>query len=356
MTAIHNEREAVSKDTMTLAVKKDTTSLALQKEATPLVVLDNLAVTFHTFAGPVPAVRGVSLTVQPGEVVGLVGESGCGKSVTLQSLMGLLPTDRATVTVDSLLVQGEECKQYSEAQWRQLRGTTIAMVFQDPMTALNPILAIGTQLKESLRLGAKRHNDTIADEEAAALELLTKVGIADAKRRLTQYPHELSGGMRQRVVIAMALAGRPTLLLADEPTTALDVTTEAQILLLLKELVKTEHMGLLIISHNLRVIAQLCDRMSVMYAGQVVETGTVEDLLGKPQHPYLQGLLGSLPTSATTTLQAIGGQPPDMFSLPKGCALHPRCKQAMRVCAREMPSLTEGVRCWLQAEKKAVNV
>lgn len=328
----------------------------LSKRESPLVKLENLQVTFHTFAGPVPAVRGVSLVVQPGEVVGLVGESGCGKSVTLQSLMGLLPADRATVSVDSLTVAGENCTKYKESQWRVLRGTTVAMVFQDPMTALNPILSIGRQLKEAIRLGAKRHNTVVANEDAVALELLQKVGIADAARRLTQYPHELSGGMRQRVVIAMALAGRPTLLLADEPTTALDVTTEAQILLLLQDLVKTEHMGLLIISHNLRVIAQLCDRMAVMYAGQVVETGTVADLLGNPKHPYLQGLLRSLPTKETTTLQAIGGQPPDMFSLPTGCAFHPRCNQAMRICAREIPTLTDGVRCWLQAEKKAVNV
>lgn len=327
-----------------------------EKKKDPLVSLENLQVTFQTFAGPVPAVRGVSLSVQPGEVVGLVGESGCGKSVTLQALMGLLPKDRVNLTVDTLAVAGQDCKNLKESQWRQLRGTTVAMVFQDPMTALNPILSIGTQLKEAISLGAERHKQTVGDETQEALHLLQKVGIADAARRLTQYPHELSGGMRQRVVIAMALAGRPALLLADEPTTALDVTTEAQILLLVKELVKTEHMGLLVISHNLRVIAQLCDRMAVMYAGQIVETGTIEELLSNPQHPYLQGLLGSLPTSATTTLQAIGGQPPDMFSVPAGCAFHPRCKQAMRICAREIPRLTDGVRCWLQEEKKAVNV
>ncbi|MBS4913540.1 MAG: ABC transporter ATP-binding protein [Veillonella sp.] len=355
-----------------------------------LLQLENLSVTFNTFSGPAKAVRGVSLQLNEGDVLGLVGESGCGKSVTLQSLMGLLPKQYATVQLDSLKIESQELKDASEETWQQLRGTTVAMVFQDPMTALNPLLTVGTQLKESVELYKARYGATgtaragsdvsasnpsavdgagklnsdaeasgasgspaIVDTDAECVELLRKVGIADPERRLKQYPHELSGGMRQRVVIAMALAGRPRILLADEPTTALDVTTEAQILLLLKELVAKERMSMIIISHNLRVIAQVCERVSVMYAGQIVESGTVEELINTPQHPYLKGLLASLPTKDKKELQAIGGQPPNTLSLPDGCAFYPRCSQAMNICTREVPDLTvqngRALRCWLFA-------
>ena len=355
-----------------------------------LLQLENLSVTFNTFSGPAKAVRGVSLQLNEGDVLGLVGESGCGKSVTLQSLMGLLPKQYATVQLDSLKIESQELKDASEETWQQLRGTTVAMVFQDPMTALNPLLTVGTQLKESVELYKARYGATgtaragsdvsasnpsavdgagklnsdaeasgasgspaIVDTDAECVELLRKVGIADPERRLKQYPHELSGGMRQRVVIAMALAGRPRILLADEPTTALDVTTEAQILLLLKELVAKERMSMIIISHNLRVIAQVCERVSVMYAGQIVESGTVEELINTPQHPYLKGLLASLPTKDKKELQAIGRQPPNTLSLPDGCAFYPRCSQAMNICTREVPDLTvqngRALRCWLFA-------
>lgn len=316
-----------------------------------LVNLENLHVTFHTFAGDVEVVRGVSLKLEAGEVLGIVGESGCGKSVTLQALMGLLPRDITSVKAAKLQVADMDCATFKESLWRTLRGSEVAMIFQDPMTALNPILSIGTQLAEAIELRAKRIGETLRDVKGEAAYLLQKVGISDPERRLTQYPHELSGGMRQRVVIAMALAGKPRLLLADEPTTALDVTTEAQILLLLKDLVKKDHMGLIIISHNLRVIAQMCDTMSVMYAGQILEEGPVEKLLARPKHPYLQGLLKSLPTSATEKLQAIGGQPPDLYNLPLGCSFHPRCEKAMRICAREMPKLENNLRCWLAKSK-----
>lgn len=356
--------------------------------STPLLQMKNLSVTFNTFSGPAKAVRGVSITLNEGDVLGLVGESGCGKSVTLQSLMGLLPKQYATVGLDSLTIDGQELKDATEATWQQLRGTTVAMVFQDPMTALNPLLTVGAQLKESVELFRKRsaelkqasgHDEEqvldttkqnqssgkqsaegqLAQTESAHLdidiecvELLRKVGIADPERRLKQYPHELSGGMRQRVVIAMALAGRPRILLADEPTTALDVTTEAQILLLLKDLVAKERMSMIIISHNLRVIAQVCERVSVMYAGQIVESGTVEELINTPQHPYLKGLLASLPTKDKKDLQAIGGQPPNTLSLPDGCAFYPRCSKAMNICTREVPELVvqndRALRCWLQ--------
>lgn len=348
-----------------------------------LLQLQNLSVTFNTFSGPAKAVRGVSLTLNEGDVLGLVGESGCGKSVTLQSLMGLLPKQYATVDLESLTIEGNELKNASESTWQQLRGTTVAMVFQDPMTALNPLLTVGAQLKESVELfrtrsaqlkqgqgqgeasslkGAQqkqsaekqlaRTQSSDLDIDAECVELLRKVGIADPERRLKQYPHELSGGMRQRVVIAMALAGRPRILLADEPTTALDVTTEAQILLLLKDLVAKERMSMIIISHNLRVIAQVCERVSVMYAGQIVESGTVVELINTPQHPYLKGLLASLPTKAKKDLQAIGGQPPNTLSLPDGCAFYPRCSKAMNICTREVPDLIvqngRALRCWLQ--------
>lgn len=324
-----------------------------------LVKLDNLEVTFNTFSGPVPAVRGVSLHVKPGEVLGLVGESGCGKSVTLQSLMGLLPSSYSQVKADALEINQQVMKPNDEAAWQALRGKTVAMVFQDPMTALNPLLTIGTQVKESI---VRELDDGTRDERSGneiCIDLLKKVGIADPERRMKQYPHELSGGMRQRVVIAMALAGRPKLLLADEPTTALDVTTEAQILLLLKDIVAKEHMGMIIISHNLRVIAQVCERIAVMYAGQIVETGTVVELINSPEHPYLQGLLGSLPTKDKRELIAIGGQPPDSLQLPIGCAFHPRCPKAMNICARKMPELinkeqarsSRQVRCWLHVQR-----
>ncbi|WP_298702938.1 ABC transporter ATP-binding protein [uncultured Veillonella sp.] len=376
-----------------------------------IVTLEDLHVTFNTFSGPVSAVRGVSLQLRPGEVLGLVGESGCGKSVTLQALMGLLPRTYAKLNVKQLALDKQDLTDADEHTWEQLRGTTVGMVFQDPMTALNPLLTIGTQLKESVALYKNRNRQTISTESASyeaiepelssteairvdttstetsstmntdstasgggsvssgltaqsddeiCIDLLKKVGIADPARRLKQYPHELSGGMRQRVVIAMALAGRPKLLLADEPTTALDVTTEAQILLLLKELVAKEHMGMIIISHNLRVIAQVCERIAVMYAGQIVESGSVVELINGPLHPYLQGLLGSLPTKDKKELIAIGGQPPDSLHLPTGCAFHPRCSKAMNICAREMPLLQHvkgageerQLRCWLQAKEE----
>lgn len=330
-----------------------------QEESSYLVKLDDLHVTFNTFSGTVPAVRGVSFDLKPGEVLGLVGESGCGKSVTLQSLMGLLPPNYSQILVKELQIDQQSMKNKHESDWQALRGKSVSMVFQDPMTALNPLLTIGTQVKESIAYELDDGSRDSRSADAICIDLLRKVGIADPERRMKQYPHELSGGMRQRVVIAMALAGRPKLLLADEPTTALDVTTEAQILLLLKELVAKEHMGMIIISHNLRVIAQVCERIAVMYAGQIVETGTVEELINRPEHPYLQGLLGSLPTKDKRELIAIGGQPPDSLHLPTGCAFHPRCPKAMNICARKMPALQEirnekrQVRCWLEALKSA---
>ena len=309
-----------------------------------IVRVKGLHVTFDTFNGPVQAVRDVSLRLAAGEILGIVGESGCGKSVTVQAMMGLWPTAITTVEAAEHTVLGHDCRSFTESDWRTLRGTDIAMVFQDPMTALNPIVTIGKQLEEVIRLRQKRRRsdqkgsmtEGIAEE---VIHLLRQVGIPEPERRRNQYPHELSGGMRQRVVIAMALAGKPKIILADEPTTALDVTTEAQILLLLQKLVREEGMGMIIISHNLRVIARLCDRVAVMYAGTVIEEGSIEAVLTSPAHPYLQGLLSSLPESAIDgTLTAIEGQPPDSYHMPTGCAFHPRCHKAMRICARIAPT------------------
>lgn len=305
-----------------------------------LLHMEGLQVVFDTFNGPVTAVFDASLQVAPGEVLGIVGESGCGKSVTVNAAMGLWPIHSAKVTAKALTVLGEDCLQYTESQWQALRGTEVAMIFQDPMTALNPIISIGDQIGEVIRLRRQRRQetDTPVSVGEEALELMRQVGIPEPGRRLQQYPHELSGGMRQRVVIAMALAGQPKLLLADEPTTALDVTTEAQILQLLKNLVVQKRLGLIVISHNLRVIARLCDRVAVMYAGRIVEEGTIEDILQNPLHPYLKGLLASLPDGLEQgELTAIAGQPPDSYHMPSGCPFHPRCQAAMRICARELP-------------------
>lgn len=314
-----------------------------------LVNVDNLCVTIDTFRGPLQAVRHNSLTVRAGEILGIVGESGCGKSVTANALMGLLPLRNTVVTADTLMVDGHDCRNYTESDWNTLRSSTVAMVFQDPMTALNPILSIGTQLYEVITR-TPAYGESY-DKRAIAIDLLTKMGISSPEKRLKQYPHELSGGMRQRVVIAMALAGKPKLILADEPTTALDVTTEVQILKLLQQLAKEEGIGVIFISHNLRVVAQLCDRVMVMYAGQCVESGPVEDIFLKPSHPYTQGLLRSLPQGkARGELVAIEGQPPDVYVLPTGCAFHPRCPDAMNICAKEEPLMSGQVQHELEGD------
>lgn len=321
-----------------------------------LLEVENLKVTFDTYNGQVTAVHDNSFHVKQGEVLGVVGESGCGKSVTASSLMGLLPLHISKITADKLMIDNIDMRNFSEKDWRSVRGQLVSMIFQDPMTSLNPILSIKTQLVESIKQG-QRNNDKndssyIIDMDARALELLEEVGITSPKTRLNQYPHEISGGMRQRVMIAMALAGAPKLLIADEPTTALDVTTEAQILLVMKELMDKEGMGMIFISHNLRVVAQLCDRVMVMYDGTKVEEGTAEDIFNNPQHPYTKGLLAALPYGKERgELQAVEGQAPDLYHMPKGCAFHPRCKDAMAICAKHSPNMekiseTQSMACW----------
>lgn len=320
-----------------------------------LLEVEGLQIDFHTYNGTVTAVHDNAFCVQHGEVLGIVGESGCGKSVTASSLMGLLPEGNSTVRAQRMILDGRDISGYKESDWREIRGAVVSMIFQDPMTSLNPILSIQTQLEEAIRQGQrhKSEEDKVKDITQRAIMLLEAVGIPSPKERLKQYPHEMSGGMRQRVVIAMALAGEPKLLIADEPTTALDVTTEAQILLVMKKLLQEEGMGMIFISHNLRVVAQLCDRVMVMYGGTKVEEGTVEEIFTNPRHPYTKGLLASLPHGkGRGELVAIGGQAPDLYHMPKGCAFHPRCSQAMKICVEREPmqealSPLHTASCWL---------
>lgn len=316
-----------------------------------LLDIENLSISFRTYRGVLEATHAVSLHVDAGETVGIVGESGCGKSVTAHAVMKLLPQETAIYSSGHIVWDGTDITTYNEKQMNSLRGREMAMVFQDPMTALNPVLTIGDQLTESLCI-----HSGIDKKEAMeqAQQLLQEVGITSPEKRLHQYPHELSGGMRQRCLIAMALALSPRLLFADEPTTALDVTTEAQVLQLLRRLQAQRQMAVILISHNLGVIAQMCRRVYVMYAGVVVETGRVEDIFDHPAHPYTKGLLASLPDPAhkDKVLQGIAGQAPDLFHMPQGCRFYPRCAQAMRICAKEVPPECEREQghqaaCWL---------
>ncbi|TAM12745.1 MAG: ABC transporter ATP-binding protein [Nevskiaceae bacterium] len=307
--------------------------------APPLLSVRDLHLHFTTPEGDVHALRGVDLDVMPGECLGIVGESGCGKSQLLASLMGLWARSAAPSGV--IHFAGQDVTQASPRALQALRGRRIAMVFQDPMTALNPHLTIGRQLTE----GVRHHlHQTAAEARARALELLHAVHLSDAERRLRQYPHELSGGMRQRVVIAMALACRPELLLADEPTTALDVTVQAQILALLRELRARFGLTILLVTHDLGVIAQVADRVAVMYAGRIVEHGTLADVFTAPAHPYAQALRLASPTLDTARgahLAAIPGQPPDLAQPIRGCAFAPRCTLRTARCEQESPALAE---------------
>jgi oligopeptide/dipeptide ABC transporter ATP-binding protein len=306
-----------------------------------LLSVKNLQVEFRTDDGPVKAVRGVSLSVSAGETLAIVGESGCGKSVTFQALLGLLPSPPAQVRWDERSGQPKD--------W--------AMIFQDPMTSLNPTLTLGTQLEETLRARQGLRGQAARE---AALSLLEQVRIPEACTRLGQYPFELSGGMRQRVMIAIALACKPRVLIADEPTTALDVTIQAQILALLKQLQKEQGMALVLITHDLGVVARMADRVAVFYAGQVVEEAPVQELFDQPRHPYTQGLRASLPGGHGTAappsisprrLTSIDGSPPDLLHPPKGCAFFERCCEAMQVCRGNAPdpypvSASHFSRCW----------
>ena len=300
-----------------------------------LLDVSDLSISFTTNSGTVHVVDRASLSVEAGRTLALVGESGCGKSVTAQSLLGLLPPRKALVS-GSIRIAGQELNGLSESGWRGIRGRKIAMVFQDPMTSLNPLLTVGAHLQETLALHRKLSGDALRKEAA---DWLARVGIPDPSARLKAYPFELSGGMRQRVLIAMALAGRPELLVADEPTTALDVTIQAQILDLLHSLQEEFGMGMLFITHDLGVVERIADRVGVMYAGRLVETGPTDDVMTSPRHPYTRGLLDSVPGfhARRSRLRSIPGTVPSPHAWPEGCRFHPRCDRAVPACFIQAP-------------------
>lgn len=304
--------------------------------ARKLLSVRNLKTSFFTHVGEVKAVRGVSFDVNEGEVLGIVGESGSGKSVTSLSIMGLLQYPGRVVDGE-ILLNGEDILTYSKDQMRKVRGKEIAMIFQDPMTSLNPVYTIGNQVMEMI---LEHEKMTKREARARAIEMLKLVGIPAAEKRIDSYPHEFSGGMRQRVMIALALSCNPKLLIADEPTTALDVTIQAQILSLIKSLNKQFGMTTMLITHDLGVVATVCDKVAVMYGGLIMEYGTVDEIFYHPRHPYTMGLLGSIPHvdgGEKRRLIPIDGTPPDLINPPKGCPFSTRCKYCMNVCTREQP-------------------
>ena len=327
-------------------------------DAGPLLVVEDFRTHFDTPAGRVRAVDGVSLTLDRGRTLGIVGESGSGKTVLSRSIMGLL-TGGNVIRSGSVRYQGQELIDASPSTLRSLWGTEMAMVFQDPMTSLNPVMKIGQQITEGLRLHLRLPK---AEARAQALQLLESVGIPDPKRRIEQYPHELSGGMRQRVTIAIALACGPHLLFADEPTTALDVTVQAQILNLLQQQQHERHMAMILVTHDLGVVAGRTDEIAVMYAGQIVERAPTRTLFANVRMPYTEALLKSIPKldqPSHTRLQIIGGRPPDLINPPAGCRFAPRCPYAQPKCHEEPPPLVEAetpgheYRCWFPVGTEA---
>lgn len=304
--------------------------------ARKLLSVRNLKTSFFTHVGEVKAVRGISFDVNEGEVLGIVGESGSGKSVTSLSIMGLLQYPGRVVDGE-ILLNGEDILTYSKNQMRRVRGKEIAMIFQDPMTSLNPVYTIGNQIIEMILEHEKMSR---REARARAIEMLKLVGIPAAEKRIDSYPHEFSGGMRQRVMIALALSCNPKLLIADEPTTALDVTIQAQILNLIKKLNRQFGMTTMLITHDLGVVATVCDKVAVMYGGLIMEYGTADEIFYHPRHPYTMGLLGSIPHvdgGEKRRLIPIDGTPPDLINPPKGCPFSTRCKYCMNVCTREQP-------------------
>ena len=304
--------------------------------ARKLLSVRDLKTSFFTHVGEVKAVRGISFDVNEGEVLGIVGESGSGKSVTSLSIMGLLQYPGRVVDGE-ILLNGEDILTYSKDQMRKVRGKEIAMIFQDPMTSLNPVYTIGTQVMEMI---LEHEKMTKRESRARAIEMLKLVGIPAAEKRIDSYPHEFSGGMRQRVMIALALSCNPKLLIADEPTTALDVTIQAQILSLIKSLNKQFGMTTMLITHDLGVVATVCDKVAVMYGGLIMEYGTADEIFYHPRHPYTMGLLGSIPHvdgGEKRRLIPIDGTPPDLINPPKGCPFSTRCKYCMNVCTQEQP-------------------
>ena len=322
-----------------------------------ILEVNNLNISFDTYAGKVRAIRGVDFDLNKGETLAIVGESGSGKSVTTRTIMRLLSSN-ANIDEGQILFEGQDIVNKSEKEMQKIRGREIAMIFQDPMTSLDPTMTIGKQVAESLR----KHKDVSKKESLkAALDLLNLVGIPDAEKRLKNYPHQFSGGQRQRIVIAIALICNPEILIADEPTTALDVTIQAQILELLKEIQEKIETSIIFITHDLGVVANVADRVAVMYAGKIVEVGTAEEIFYNPQHPYTWGLLGSMPTleSENDRLYAIPGSPPDLLDPPKGDAFYPRNEFALKIDAELEPpffelSDTHKAATWLLAPQAPV--
>ena len=320
-----------------------------------LVDIKNERLSFFTPAGEVKALNDVSIHLKEGEVLGIVGESGSGKSVTAYSLMGLTAHPGKLIG-GTLQFNGHEIEDMSEKEMRKIRGKEISIIFQDPMTSLNPVYTIGNQITEVIRLNTDKDKK---QAYARAKELLELVGINEPEKRLKQYPHELSGGMRQRVMIAIALACEPKLLIADEPTTALDVTIQAQILELMMELKDKLGMAIIMITHDLGVVASMCDRIAVMYAGRIVEYGTTDDIFYRPHHMYTKGLIRSIPrldTKEHERLVPIEGTPVDLLNPPAGCPFAPRCEACMKICLREMPPVTQFddvhyTQCWLNQKE-----
>ena len=321
-----------------------------------LVDIKNERLSFFTPAGEVKALNDVSIHLREGEVLGIVGESGSGKSVTAYSLMGLTAYP-GRLEDGTLEFNGHQIEKMTEKEMRAIRGNEVSIIFQDPMTSLNPVYTIGNQISEAILLHTDKNR---AQARERAKELLELVGINEPAKRLKQYPHELSGGMRQRVMIAMALACEPKLLIADEPTTALDVTIQAQILELMMELKDKLGMAIIMITHDLGVVASMCERIAVMYAGKIVEYGTADDIFYNPRHEYTKGLLRSIPridTKEHERLIPIEGTPVDLLNPPKGCPFAPRCGECMKICLREMPPVTElgeihYTQCWLNQKEE----
>lgn len=310
-----------------------------------LLEVRDLKVSFQTFFGEVEAVRGISYNLKKGKTLAIVGESGCGKSVSANAIMQLLPKPPVLYKGGEIVFKGENLLEKSEKEMTNIRGNEISMVFQDPMTSLNPTMKVGKQIVE----GLKRHKK-ISNSEARkiAIEMLKKVSVPQAEKRIDQYPHEFSGGMRQRVMIAIAMAVRPDLLIADEPTTALDVTVQAQILDLMKEIQKQEGNSIIIITHDLGVVADMADDIIVMYAGQIVEEGSVDEIFNNPSHPYTRKLLEAVPKlnmNRNEALNAIEGTPPDLYKPPLGCAFFDRCDEAMVVCEKNIPDFYNIKKC-----------
>jgi len=309
----------------------------------PVLSIRNLHVEFPTKRGVVRAVSGLDLDLWPGRSLGLVGESGSGKSVTALAILRLLPCPPARTSADRIELNGEDLMAASPSRMREVRGAEVGMIFQDPMTSLNPSMTVGQQVAEAL---SQHHLATKREARRLAVEALARVRIPNAERVARQYPHTLSGGLRQRVMIAMAIAPRPVLLIADEPTTALDVTVQAEILDLLRELRAEYALTVLLITHDLGVVSEFCDEVAVMYAGRIVERAPAERLFSSPKHPYTLGLLASLPglsppQGGRQRLNAIPGQPPDPASIPSGCPFHPRCPRAMPACSAQEPPEVE---------------